>query len=110
MLGDRTVRIAVCLVFIALIALGVAGVETALAQNNARGSRSDPPGLGKVTLKAGQKIRLNVTCFDHEIGKIPPDPCHGEVMLSLRAPSGRLASFRVSCRNREDERSRIWRS
>jgi hypothetical protein len=78
MFGHRPARIAVCLAF---IALGVAGVETALAQNNARGSRSDPPGLGKVTLKAGQKIRLNVTCFDHEIGKLPPGPCHGEAML-----------------------------
>ena len=41
----------------------------------------DPPGFGPFTLEAGQFVRLNVTCFDHQIGLSPPDPCRGVVMF-----------------------------
>ena len=40
----------------------------------------DPPGFGLVTL-VGQSIRLNVTCFEHQVGNSPPDPCAGEFMF-----------------------------
>lgn len=41
----------------------------------------DPPGFGPLTLAANQVIRVNITCFDHQIGLLPPDPCRGVVMI-----------------------------
>ena len=40
----------------------------------------DPPGFGPVTINIDQVIRLNVVCFQHSVGGIPP-PCRGEVMF-----------------------------
>lgn len=41
----------------------------------------DPPGFGAVTVAMDQVVRLNVACFDHQVGGIPPDPCRGTVMF-----------------------------
>ena len=41
----------------------------------------DPPGFGVMPVRAGQSIWLNVVCFEHNIGKTPPDPCHGTFMF-----------------------------
>jgi hypothetical protein len=41
----------------------------------------DPPGFGLVTVRTDQIIRLNVACFEHNIGAIPPGPCRGEMMF-----------------------------
>ena len=46
-----------------------------------RNMQSDPPGFGIVTLKTGQTIGLNVVCFDHQVGFVPPGPCHGLLMF-----------------------------
>jgi hypothetical protein len=32
-------------------------------------------------VRAGQSIWLNVVCFEHNVGKTPPDPCHGTFMF-----------------------------
>ncbi len=44
-------------------------------------ARSDPPGFGLVSMRAGQTLRLNVFCFDHPVGAVPPNPCRGIVMF-----------------------------
>ena len=41
----------------------------------------DPPGFGLVSVRTNQIIRLNVVCFDHQVGFAPPDPCHGVAMF-----------------------------
>ena len=46
-----------------------------------RNRRLDPPGFGVVTLKPGQTVRLNVTCFEHRVGLVPPGPCRGTAMF-----------------------------
>jgi hypothetical protein len=46
----------------------------------------DPPGFGLVGLQVGETILLNVVCFDHPVGNLlPPDPCHGVLMLHTGA-------------------------
>jgi len=57
-----------------LALLGAVAVAPAFAQ-------SDPPGFAPVTLKGTQVIALNVTCFDHQVGDLPPGPCSGELMF-----------------------------
>jgi hypothetical protein len=41
----------------------------------------DPPGFAPVMLATDQVVRLNVVCFEHGLGDLPPDPCRGELML-----------------------------
>ena len=41
----------------------------------------DPPGFGIVPVRAGESIWLNVVCFDHPVGGVPPDPCRGTFMF-----------------------------
>lgn len=52
----------------------------------------DPPGFGIVTLVPGEAIKLNVVCFAHSIGELPPGPCRGQLMFHDRA--GNLLSER----------------
>jgi hypothetical protein len=64
-----------------------AGAAAVYAQPFANGippglnMQSDPPGFGIVTLKTGQTIGLNVVCFDHQVGFVPPGPCRGLLMF-----------------------------
>ncbi len=44
-------------------------------------AQSDPPGFAPLTLKSTQVISLNVNCFDHPVGDVPPSPCRGELMF-----------------------------
>lgn len=41
----------------------------------------DPPAFGIVSINPDQTIRLNVVCWEHPVGGIPPGPCHGEIMF-----------------------------
>lgn len=41
----------------------------------------DPPAMAAVPVRGSQVIRLNVVCFDHEVGLTAPSPCRGELML-----------------------------
>ncbi len=42
---------------------------------------SDPPGFAAVSTNGNQVVAINVSCFDHQVGLLPPDPCHGELMF-----------------------------
>jgi hypothetical protein len=42
---------------------------------------TDPPAFGPITLQAEQSLRLNVFCWEHPTGVLPPGPCRGEVMF-----------------------------
>jgi hypothetical protein len=41
----------------------------------------DPPGFGAITLATDQVAQMHVTCFAHQVGQFPPDPCRGSVMF-----------------------------
>jgi len=41
----------------------------------------EPPGFGIVSVNADQTIRLNVVCWEHDVGGQPPSPCSGELMF-----------------------------
>lgn len=41
----------------------------------------DPPGFAPVPVKGSQTIRLNVLCFDHQVGYDAPATCRGAVMF-----------------------------
>ncbi len=41
----------------------------------------DPPGFAPVPLKGAQTIRLNVLCFEHQVGYDAPATCRGTVMF-----------------------------
>jgi hypothetical protein len=41
----------------------------------------DPPVFGPATLRSDQVMRMNVTCFNHEVVGWPPNPCTGAVMF-----------------------------
>ena len=41
----------------------------------------DPPAFGIVSINPDQTIRLNVVCWEHSVGRSPPDPCSGELMF-----------------------------
>lgn len=41
----------------------------------------DPPVFGPATLRSDQVMRMNVTCFSHEVAGYPPNPCVGSVMF-----------------------------
>lgn len=41
----------------------------------------DPPAFGVVPVVAGQTIRASIVCYLHPIGRIPPGPCRGVIML-----------------------------
>jgi hypothetical protein len=58
----------------------MAGGRTAWAQDV---SPIDPPGFGLVTITPGEVIRLNVACFAHSVGELPP-PCRGTLMFHDR--------------------------
>jgi len=60
----------------AVVVLGTAA-GTATAFN----PQPDPPAFGIVSINPDQTIRLNVVCWEHDVGGIPPAPCHGELML-----------------------------
>lgn len=67
-----------------LVAVGSAALAFVLAVGTGRAqdvSAPDPPGFADVTLTPSQAVRLSVVCFDHQVGELPPDPCHGELML-----------------------------
>ena len=51
------------------------------APASAQDALSDPPAFAPVSVKAGQIIRINVVCFEHEVGEFPPSPCRGEFMF-----------------------------
>ncbi len=51
------------------------------ARTTAFNPQPDPPGFGLVTLVSGQGIRVNVVCSEHSVRNLPPDPCHGDLML-----------------------------
>ena len=55
----------------------VIGTASASAQD----ALSNPPAFAPVSVKGGQIIRLNVVCFEHEVGGFPPSPCRGEFMF-----------------------------
>jgi hypothetical protein len=41
----------------------------------------EPPAFGIVSVNADQTIRLNVVCWEHEAGGLPPTACSGELMF-----------------------------
>ena len=41
----------------------------------------DPPAFGVVPVAAGQTIRASIVCYQHQVGRIPPGPCRGTIML-----------------------------
>lgn len=41
----------------------------------------DPPVFGPATLRSDQVMRMNVTCFSHDVVGYPPNPCTGAVMF-----------------------------
>ena len=41
----------------------------------------EPPGFGIVSVNADQTIRLNVVCWEHDVGGQSPLPCGGELMF-----------------------------
>lgn len=41
----------------------------------------DPPGFAPVPLKGSQTIRMNVLCFEHQVGYDAPATCRGAVMF-----------------------------
>lgn len=53
----------------------------AVPDAGAMSSVSDPPVFGPATLRSGQVMRMNVTCFNHDVVGWPPNPCAGEVMF-----------------------------
>jgi hypothetical protein len=65
-----------------LLCLQVLLAFTANVDAQVRVSRIDPPGFGIVPLKSGQTIKLHVSCFDHQVGHLPPDPCRGTALLN----------------------------
>jgi hypothetical protein len=56
-------------------------VAAGLLAATASAQAVDPPGFAPLTLKGTQVIRLNVLCFDHEVGSMLPAACRGEVMF-----------------------------
>lgn len=63
-----------------LILLAPAGLFAAQGKDRS-GQATNPPGFGLVTVQPAQTIRINLTCFGHTIGRIPPGPCHGLAMF-----------------------------
>jgi len=61
--------------------VGGALVAIALARSTAASPLPDPPMFGLVNLAPGQSIRINVVCAPHGIGRTPPGPCAGQLML-----------------------------
>ena len=66
----------------------------------------DPPVFGMATLRADQVMRMNVTCFNHDVVGDPPNPCVGAVMFhdaagnvlqrgAYRLEPGQTRTFRV---------------
>ena len=51
------------------------------ATANAFNPQPEPPGFGIVSVNADQTIRLNVVCWEHDVGGLPPTPCSGELMF-----------------------------
>jgi hypothetical protein len=41
----------------------------------------DPPVFGMATLRGDQVMRVNLTCFNHDVNGYPPNPCTGTVMF-----------------------------
>jgi len=41
----------------------------------------DPPAFGIVSINPDQTIRLNIVCWEHDVGGVPPGPCSGEMMF-----------------------------
>ena len=72
-LGSRTGKGAAIAAMLALLTAG--GVAAADEPN------IDPPGFAPVTLHLAQAIRLNVTCFEHDVGAVEPSRCTGELMF-----------------------------
>jgi hypothetical protein len=59
---------------------------------------TDPPAFGLVTLVAGQSIRLNVVCSEHNVRLTdPPAPCAGELMFH-DAEGNTLSSRQITLR------------
>ncbi len=58
------------------IVLGVMS-STASAFN----PQPDPPAFGIVNINPDQTMRLNVVCWEHDVGGLPPSPCHGDLMF-----------------------------
>jgi hypothetical protein len=68
-------------VLIGIAVAGVAVIGIFSAGVRAFNPQPDPPGFGLVTLVSGQGIRVNVVCSEHGVRQVPPDPCHGDLMI-----------------------------
>jgi hypothetical protein len=67
----------------------------------------DPPVFGMATLRANEEMRMNVTCFDHDVNGSAPNSCAGTVMFhdvagnvirrgSYALDAGQTRSFEVA--------------
>ena len=69
------IRIIAAALTVGAVVLGVMS-GTASAFN----PQPDPPAFGIVSITPDQTIRLNVVCWEHDVGSVPPSPCHGDLM------------------------------
>jgi hypothetical protein len=67
--------------FRTLLTIAFATAVLAWGRTGAAQEAMDPPGFSLVTLTPQQTVRLSVVCFDHPVGEVPPEACHGELML-----------------------------
>jgi hypothetical protein len=66
-----------------VVACAVAAFALVFGWNAVRAfnPQPDPPGFGMVGILPDETIRLNVVCYEHQVGATPPDPCRGELMF-----------------------------
>ena len=74
MVGCNPIRVSAGFLILVLAAAGLSAQNRGPVRSE---ERVDPPGFGSVHLKANHTIRLNVTCFGHEVGRDPAGPCRG---------------------------------